>query len=59
MHSLTTLNAGQLAAALQQANAYSHWLSPRRSAWLMPLLRLLTSTAAAIAGQIERDEMRG
>ena len=50
----TTVNASQLAASLQQSDAYAHWLKPRRAAWLVPVLAMLTSTAAAIAGQIER-----
>lgn len=50
----TSINPGQLAAAMQQADCYANWLKPRRAAWLVPVLQLLTSTAAAIAGQIER-----
>jgi len=49
---LATIDAGQLAAAVQKADCYAHWIKPRRAAWLV--LTMLTSTAAAIAGQIER-----
>ena len=51
---LATIDAGHLAAAVQKADCYAHWIKPRRAAWLVPVLQLMTSTAAAIAGRIER-----
>ena len=48
------LISSHLAAAVQKADCYAHWIKPRRTAWLVPVLQLLTSTASAIAGQIER-----
>ena len=55
----TTISAGQLAASLQQASCYAHWLRPTRGGWLMPLLRTLTASAAWIGGHLARIEMRG
>ena len=57
-HHPNICTTGTLAASLQQADCYAHWLSPTRGAWMLHLIRLLTGAAAWLAGHLESMERR-